>query len=72
MTALRRVYWIHFFGRLLLHAPIEFVFDFERTIGVGALFFSQVFMQVGTLLFEVPFGVFADKYGHEKSVDLVI
>jgi len=70
MTALRRVYWIHFLEGCYFHAPIVSLFLTSNAIGVGALFFSQVFYAVGTLLFEVPFGVFADKYGHEKSIRL--
>ena len=70
MSILKRLYWINFLEGCYFHAPIVSLFLTSNAIGVGALFFSQVFYAVGTLLFEVPFGVFADKYGHEKSIRL--
>jgi len=70
IKGLKRIYWIHFLEGCYFHAPIVSLFLTSNAIGVGALFFSQVFYAIGTLLFEVPFGVFADKHGHEKSIRL--
>ena len=70
MRVLTRIYWINFLEGCYFHAPIVSLFLTSNAIGVGALFFSQVCYAVGTLLFEVPFGVLADKYGHEKSIRL--
>ena len=68
LKGLKRIYWLHFLQGCYFHAPIVSLFLTSNSIGVGALFFSQVFYAVGTLLFEVPSGVFADKHGHEKSI----
>jgi len=67
---LKTLYWINFLEGCYFHGPIVSLFLTSNAISVGALFLSQVFYAAGTLLCEVPFGVLADRYGHEKSIRL--
>jgi len=50
LIGLKRIYWIHFLEGCYFHAPIVSLFLTSNAIGIGALFFSQVFYAVGTVL----------------------
>ena len=69
-SKLRIIYFIYFLKGCYFHAPIVSLFLTSNSIGVGALFYSQVLYALGIFLFEVPLGVLADKYGHDKSIRL--
>jgi MFS family permease len=57
-----------FFSGLAFYTPIVPLYFLSHGVNVGAVVLAQAFYAIGTLLFEVPTGVLADRFGHRKSV----
>ena len=68
MKTLRLFYVIGFLRGLYLYLPIFTVYLTSKSIGLEWVVFAQTFYSVAQFAFEIPTGVFADRFGQRFSM----
>lgn len=68
MHALIFLYFISFLRGMYLHLPIYTVYLLHQGVSASMIVFAAMFYSVGQFVFEVPTGIFADRYGQKISM----
>ncbi|HET7577765.1 MAG TPA: MFS transporter, partial [Bacillales bacterium] len=61
------LFWATFFGRVSFLEPVLVLFYFERGLDAANIFVLLLCFSVSVLVFEVPTGAFADRFGPKAS-----
>ncbi|MGL5316592.1 MAG: hypothetical protein ACRC92_25265, partial [Peptostreptococcaceae bacterium] len=62
------MYLIAFFQGLIFYGPISLLFRIERGLTISEFFFLEFILLITTVIAEVPWGYFADKYGYKLTL----
>lgn len=69
-TRLLKFKTLYFLVGLYFHIPILSFYLIQNGIELAHILLAQVFYALGVILFEVPLGIFGDKHGHHKAVQI--
>lgn len=61
------LFWAHLFGSMNLYTPVLTLFYLQRGLSTSDLYVVILFWTVSVMLFEVPTGAFADRFGAKAS-----
>lgn len=61
---------IVFLQGLVFYAPVATIYRENRGISISQIFLIESIYMILIILFEVPWGIFADKYGYKKTLIL--
>lgn len=61
------LFWARLFGSMNLYAPVLTLFYLQRGLSTSDFFVVILFWTVSVMLFEVPTGAFADRFGAKAS-----
>ncbi|TCP28948.1 putative MFS family arabinose efflux permease [Scopulibacillus darangshiensis] len=61
------LFWATMFGRISFLEPVLVLFYFERGLNAGHIFALLLCFSISVLIFEVPTGAFADRFGPKLS-----
>lgn len=62
------MYLIAFFQGLIFYGPVSLLFRVERGLTISEFFFLEFILLIITVIAEVPWGYFADKYGYKLTL----
>ena len=55
---------------LVFYAPVATLYRTSRGLSIEEIFFTETVLLITTMLFEIPFGYFSDKYGYKNTLIL--
>lgn len=65
---LKLMYIIAFLQGLVFYAPVSLIYKIERGLSVSEFFFLEFIQLLNTVITEVLWGYFADKYGYKIAL----
>ncbi|WP_232697928.1 MFS transporter [Brevibacillus daliensis] len=64
---LRILYWSHFFEGINFLVPVMTLLYFQRGLSLADVFWTTICWTIAVLIFEIPTGIIADRYGAKLS-----